>query len=132
MKVRTKAPFTIKYMEFPELLFGTSEKGLIYFDATTYIAEKGDSKKHSAIDFARKFSFWFESVKDIYEIPDYEIMVTDEATGHVLIDQSLALLFVGYRPSFRGLYDREDVRTISGWCVTLFRTLVLYRQSETD
>ena len=63
MKVRTKAPFTVKYMEFPELLFGTSEKGLIYFDATTYIAEKGDSKKHSAIDFARKFSFWFESVR---------------------------------------------------------------------
>ena len=40
MKVRTKAPFTVKYMEFLELLFGTSEKGLIYFDATTYIAEK--------------------------------------------------------------------------------------------
>lgn len=40
MKVRTKAPFTVKYMEFPELLFGTSENGINYFDATTYLTEK--------------------------------------------------------------------------------------------
>ena len=125
MKVRTKAPFTIKYMEFPELLFGTSEKGLIYFDATTYIAEKGDSKKHSAIDFARKFSFWFESVKDIYEIPDYEIMVTDEATGHVLIDQSLALLFVGYIDPAFGVYMTERMSELFLDGVTLSDTRIV-------
>ena len=125
MKVRTKAPFTIKYMEFPELLFGTSEKGLIYFDATTYIAEKGDSKKHSAIDFARKFSFWFESVKDIYEIPDYEIMVTDEATGHVLIDPSMALLFVGYIDPAFGVYMTERMSELFLDGVTLSDTRIV-------
>lgn len=125
MKVRTKSPFTVKYMEFPELLFGTSENGVNYFDATTYLSEKGDSKKHSAIDFARKFAFWFESVKTVYEIPDFELMVTDEVTGHILIDESLALLFVGYvDPSF-GIYMTERMSELLLDGVTLSDTRIV-------
>ncbi len=112
MKLKTTSPFTIMYKEFPELLFRTSATGSIYFDATSYIKEKGDIKKHSPIDFARKFSYWFTSVKEIYEIPDGEIMATDEATGHILIDESLALLFVSYVDPVFGIYLLERVSEI--------------------
>lgn len=109
MMIKILTPLTIRYGEFPELLFGTSAKGTAYFDATLYIAEKGDAKKHSPVDFIRKFSFWFETVKVAYEIADNEIIITDEATGHVLIDESLALLFVAYiNPDF-GVYMLERV-----------------------
>lgn len=125
MKVRTITPFTVKYMEFPELLFGTSENGINYFDATTYLAEKGDGNKHSVIDFARKFAFWFESVKAVYEIPDLELMATDEATGHVLIDESLALLFVAYADPGFGVYMMERMSELLLDGVTLSDTRIV-------
>lgn len=95
MKYKTVTPFSAKYMEFPELLFGISENGTVYFDATLYIELKGNNN-NSPIDFARKFSFWFEKIKLVYELPDSELIITDETTEHVLIDESLALLFVAY------------------------------------
>ncbi len=125
MKVRTKSPFTVKYMEFPELLFGTSEKGVSYFDATTYLAEKGDGNKHSVIDFARKFAFWFESVKAVYEIADFELMTTDEVTGHILIDESLALLFVAYVDPNFGVYMMERMSELLLDGVTLSDTRIV-------
>lgn len=125
MKVRTKSTFTVKYVEFPDLLFGTSEKGTSYFDATAYLAAKGDGNKHSVIDFARKFAFWFESVKAVYEIPDFELMATDEATGHVLIDESLALLFVGYVDPGFGVYMTERMSELLLDGVTLSDTRIV-------
>ncbi len=125
MKVRTKTPFAVKYMEFPELLFGTSENGINYFDATTYLTEKGDGNKHSVIDFTRKFAFWFESVKAVYEVPDFELMATDEATGHVLIDESLALLFVAYVDPGFGVYMMERMSELLLDGVTLSDTRIV-------
>lgn len=109
MKCKVTTSFSSKYLEFPDLLFGESESGIIYFDATRYIEFKGDDGKHSPIDFARKFSFWFENFREGYDIPDAGIMTTDEATGHVLIDESLALLFVAYIDPGFGLYMVERV-----------------------
>ena len=109
MKLKMKAPFTVRYEEFPELLFGTSVSGTVYFDATHYIECVGDSHKHSPVDFARKFSFWFESFKAAYEIPDNELIATDEATGNVLIDESLSLLFVAYIDPEFGAFMTERV-----------------------
>lgn len=109
MKCKVTTPFSIRYGEFPELLFGKSEGGIIYFDATLYIELKGDTRKHSPIDFARKFSFWFESFRDGYEISDAGIMIIDEATGHVLMDECLALLFMAYIDPGFGLYMVERV-----------------------
>ena len=109
MKLKTVTSFTLKYREFPELLFGKSESGTVYFDATLYVLQKGDSQKHSPVDFIRKFTHWFESVKAAYEIPDNEGVITDEATGHVLIDEALALLFVAYIDPAFGVYMLERV-----------------------
>lgn len=109
MKLKMKVPYTVRYKEFPELLFGTSVSGAVYFDATLYIKLKGESDKHSPVDFARRFSFWFESFKVAYEIPDGELIATDEATGNVLIDESLSLLFVAYIDPEFGAFMVERV-----------------------
>lgn len=125
MNRKTVTPFTFKYWEFPELLFGKSETGIVYFDATFYVIQKGDSQRHSPVDFIRKFAHWFESVKAAYEIPDNEVVITDEATGHVLIDESLALLFVAYiDPSF-GVYMLERVSEMLLDGVTLSDTRII-------
>ena len=46
MELKILTPYTLKYREFPELLFGKSERGIVYFDATLYVTQKGDSQKH--------------------------------------------------------------------------------------
>lgn len=125
MKLKTVTPFTLKYREFPELLFGKSETGIVYFDATLYVMQKGDSQKHSPVDFIRKFAHWFDSVKTAYEIPDNEVVITDEATGHVLIDESLALLFVAYIDPAFGVYMLERVSEMLLDGVTLSDTRII-------
>lgn len=116
MKQKTVTPFTAKYIEFPELVFGKSSNGIEYFDATLYVELKGDSQKHSPIDFARRFSFWFENFLKVYDIADNQMIITDETTGHVLIDETMALLFLAYiDPSF-GAYmmDRISEMLLNG------------------
>lgn len=125
MKLKTVTPYTLKYREFPELLFGKSETGIVYFDATLYVMQKGDSQKHSPVDFIRKFAHWFDSVKTAYEIPDNEVVITDEATGHVLIDESLALLFVAYIDPAFGVYMLERVSEMLLDGVTLSDTRII-------
>ncbi len=94
MNCKIVTGFSARYPEFSELLFASDGNETLYFDATLYIEEKGDSSKHSPLDFARKFSFWFECAMQTYDIE--AMMVTDDATGHILIEESMALLFVGY------------------------------------
>lgn len=125
MILKISTPLTVKYGEFPELLFGTSDNGAAYFDATLYIAQRGDAKRHSEVDFIRKFSFWFETMKEAYEIADNEIITTDEATGHVLIDESLALLFMAYVDPGFGVYMLERVSEMLLDGVTLSDTRIM-------
>lgn len=115
--------YSARYPEFPELLFASDKDENLYFDATLYIEHKGDITKHSPIDFARKFSFWFESAKDIYDIN--ATIVTDDAIGHVLIDESLALLFICYIDPQFSMYIIERISemllngfVLSDTCIT--------------
>lgn len=125
MEHKILTPYTLRYGEFPELLFGKSDSGIVYFDATLYVIQKGDSQKHSPVDFIRRFAHWFDSVKTAYEIPDNEVVITDEATGHVLIDESLALLFVAYIDPPFGVYMLERVSEILLDGVTLSDTRIM-------
>ena len=125
MELKILTPYTLKNREFPELLFGKSVNGIVYFDATLYVTQKGDSQKHSPVDFIRRFAHWFDSVKTAYEIPDNEVVITDEATGHVLIDESLALLFVAYIDPPFGVYMLERVSEILLDGVTLSDTRIM-------
>ena len=43
---------TIRYREFPELLFGESpNSGSTYFDATHFIRSRGDERRHNVQEF---------------------------------------------------------------------------------
>lgn len=96
MICKITSPYKMRYGEFPDLLFGKSVNGAHYFDFTHYITQQGDENKHSVEDFVLKFKPWFEAVSIAYELSPDEIIATDQATGHILIDESLALLFVSY------------------------------------
>lgn len=133
MKQRTVTPFAVQYGEFPELLFGKSTNGNLYFDATAYIEQKGDSRKHSPIDFVRKFSFWVETFKRYYEISDNEMLITDENSGHILIEECLALLFVTYIDPAFGAYmiDRISELLLDGIVISDTRIIAMARNRLT-
>lgn len=107
MTVKSIPCRTIRYREFPDLLFGKSQDGQpFYFDATHYIREKGDTRKHNIHDFRTGFQHWISAAKLTYEIKE-DLMVCDEATGHILIDECLALPFLAYIDPGFGMYIME-------------------------
>lgn len=98
----------IRYREFPDLLFGKSQDGkFFYFDATHYIQKMGDSRKHNIRDFQIGFQHWIMAAKQTYEIQQEELIICDEATGHILIDECLALMFLAYIDPGFGIYIME-------------------------
>lgn len=86
----------VKYREFPELLFGSSIDGTRYFDATQYINSKGNPKEHKLSSFETQFNFFKNAVQRAYELDSENIIVLSQTTGNILIDESLALLFVAF------------------------------------
>mgnify|MGYP000003603675 CR=1 FL=1 len=110
MKVKSVPCREVRYREFPELLFGkSSEEDATYFDATSYILSKGNSHRHNIQDFRIRFHHWIEAAAKAYGIDGESLVVRDEATGHVLIDECLALLFVAYIDPEFGVYMLERV-----------------------
>ncbi len=98
----------IRYKEFPDLLFGTSQGDRpYYFDATHFIRSRSDERKHNVREFRTAFHYWIASLSRIYGIDTEDLFVQDEASGHILVDDCLALLFVVYiEPDF-GAYMLE-------------------------
>ncbi|CAL9784793.1 DUF1367 domain-containing protein [Bacteroides fragilis] len=112
----------IRYKEFPELLFGTSRDGdgPYYFDATHFIRARGNGQRHNVREFRLAFHHWIEALSGAYGIDTEDLVVRDEASGHLLIDECLALLFVVYiEPSF-GAYmlERLSEMLIDGFSVS--------------
>lgn len=99
---------TVRYREFPDLLFGTSqENGPVYFDATYFIRARGDAHRHNVRDFRASFHYWITALTDIYGIDKENMIIRDEASGHLLIEECLALLFVVYIDPAFGAYLLE-------------------------
>lgn len=98
MKTKRIYPCTeTKYREFPDILFGkSSEDEMVYFDATHYLKQQGEIDKDSIDVFEQKSEMFTAALCQVYEMPREEMMVRDEKTGHLLIEESLALLFVAY------------------------------------
>ena len=99
----------VRYGEFPDLLFGTSPDGgaPCYFDATHFILSRGDGRRHNVREFRAAFHHWIDALTGVYGIDAEDLVVRDEASGHLLIDECLALLFVVYiEPAF-GAYMLE-------------------------
>lgn len=100
----------IRYREFPDLLFGKlQDSQFFYFDATHYIQKKGDVRKHNIRDFQISFQHWITAAKKTYEIQPEDLMICDEATGHILIDECLALPFLVYIDPGFGMYIMERI-----------------------
>ncbi|MBF0577397.1 hypothetical protein [Dysgonomonas sp. GY617] len=99
----------VKYLEFPDLIFGISEDGNTYFDATHYILCKGNIKIHSIKDFDIGFYFWKKSICDTYQLGMSDLIVKEETTGHIYIDEALAMLFIAYIDPGFGVYILERI-----------------------
>lgn len=86
-----------RYREFPEILFGKScEDDMVYFDATHYLTQKGKISKDVIEVFEQKSKMFIAALCEVYEMSKEEIIVRDKETGHLLIEESLALLFVAF------------------------------------
>ncbi|MDR1718033.1 MAG: hypothetical protein LBS20_19525 [Prevotella sp.] len=99
----------IKYREFPELLFGLSEDGIEYFNATYYIHEKGNVNTHTVEAFETEFLRWIKPVTESYSIPSQDVIVSEADTGHLMIEESLSLLFMAYMDPDFGVYMLERI-----------------------
>lgn len=101
---------TIRYREFPELLFGESpNSGSTYFDATHFIRSRGDEHRHNVKEFRIAFHHWITTLTNMYSIEKEALVICDETSGHLLIDECLALLFVVYVDPDFGVYILERV-----------------------
>ena len=101
---------TIRYREFPELLFGESpNSGSTYFDATHFIRSRGDEHRHNVKEFRIAFHHWITTLTNMYNIEKESLVIRDETSGHLLIDECLALLFVVYVDPDFGVYILERV-----------------------
>ena len=101
---------TIRYREFPELLFGESlNSGSTYFDATHFIRSRGDERRHNVKEFRIAFHHWITTLTNMYGIEKEALVIRDETSGHLLIDECLALLFVVYVDPDFGVYILERV-----------------------
>ncbi len=96
MKCNFLTNYSLRYLEFPELLFVSDSKNRLYFDATLYVEQKGDITKHSPIDFVKSHTSWIKAICNSYNIDEETIIMTNTSTKHILIDESLSLLFVAY------------------------------------
>ena len=104
---------TIRYREFPELLFGESpNSGSTYFDATHFIRSRGDERRHNVQEFRIAFHHWITTLANMYSIEKEALVICDETSGHLLIDECLALLFVVYVDPDFGVYILERVSEI--------------------
>lgn len=102
MKTKFLQCRVVRYGEFPDLLFGKSqEEGVFYFNATYFIQRRGNPAKHNIRDFRIGFQHWITAAEKTYEIEREDLIICDEATGDILIDECLALPFIAYiEPGF--------------------------------
>lgn len=124
-KVKTKTQTfpcrDIRYREFPDLLFGSlAEEGPFYFDATHFIISRGDARRHSVDGFRAAFRHWITMLCETYGTDAGELFVRDGTSGHMLVDECLALLFVVYvEPAFGAyLLERMEEMMSSGFTVS--------------
>lgn len=120
MMIKQCAHATKRYEEFPELLFAAAEDGMQYFDATHYLLHKGNPQQHNIRHFETQFNFWTQAVCAAYEIRVDEVIVKDRDSGHILIDESLALLFVTYTDPAFGVYllERMSEMLLNGFVLS--------------
>lgn len=101
----------IRYREFPDLLFmrKSADERFFYFDATHFIQKKGNPAIQSIQDFQLTFRYWIEAASKVYAIKKENLFVQDHTTGHMLIDECLALPFSAYIDHEFAVYMMERI-----------------------
>lgn len=86
------------FPEFPNLLFGQSESGCSYFDATNYLSKMTEPQPIQP--FFSKYRYQIKALCDTYEINDDKVCLINEE-GHYLIDGAFMFLFIAFvEPDF--------------------------------
>lgn len=138
MKRKKIAPCNhLEYQEFKNLKFGKSlEDDLFYFDATTYLEETGKVNKDAIDGFINSASTLLGSLCDYYSIPEQEMVVQESKTGHVLMEESLALPFLAYLDPYFMIYLIEKISELlkTGFSVSdsMIAYLAVNRLSKDD
>lgn len=86
------------FPEFPNLLFGQSEDGRSFFDATQYLSKMTDPMPIHP--FFTQYRYQIKALCDTYEISDDKVCLINEE-GHYLIDGTFVFLFISFvEPDF--------------------------------
>jgi hypothetical protein len=120
----------IRYLEFPDMLFGSDEKKILYFDADRYITAKGDPAIHSVEDFKSKFDFWLKAISETYRLSPADLFAVDKASGNRLMEESLSLLFIAYLDPCFAAYMLERISEMLVTGIALSDTSLLRMANE--
>lgn len=86
------------FHEFPNLLFGQSDFGRTYFDATIYLSNMTEPRPIQP--FFTQYRYQIKALCDTYEISDSKVCLINEE-GHFLIDGTFVFLFIAFvEPDF--------------------------------
>lgn len=86
------------FPEFPNLLFGQSDFGRTYFDATIYLSNMTEPRPIQP--FFTQYRYQIKALCDTYEISDSKVCLINEE-GHFLIDGTFVFLFIAFvEPDF--------------------------------
>lgn len=84
--------------EFPELLFGTTSDGHIYFNASDYLQTHKPST--SVQDFFQAYAAPIQQLQILWDMKDSDVYRMDPE-GNILIDGNFAYLFISFvEPEF--------------------------------
>lgn len=81
------------FPEFPNLLFGQSDFGRTYFDATIYLSNMTEPRPIQS--FFTQYRYQIKALCDTYEISDSKVCLINEE-GHFLIDGTFVFLFIAF------------------------------------
>ena len=103
------------FPEFPELLFGKTDKGVTYIDASSYLQNTGLSINTFLTDYKGAI----EAIIKSHGLDEDKVCVLN-AEGHILIDSSLVYLFISFvNPDFLAyMFDRIDEMFSVGFTVS--------------
>lgn len=86
------------FPEFTNLLFGQSDFGRTYFDATIYLSNMTEPRPIQP--FFTQYRYQIKALCDTYEISDSKVCLINEE-GHFLIDGTFVFLFIAFvEPDF--------------------------------
>lgn len=106
MATNTFSGFKIKYGEFPDLLFTVSNDENEYCDVTSFMEERKCTNSHSVEGFMKVCKPWINAFCKAYSL-DVDKLILIAPNNHILIDSSLALLFVSYIDTEFSVYVYE-------------------------